>query len=103
MSRNGGTVQGLPADAVVEVPARVSAAGAEPLPAAGPPTGHQLGLMSAVKAVEQETVRAAVHGERDAALRAFSLHPLIDSAHAAAAVLAGYEQAFPALPAGWRS
>jgi 6-phospho-beta-glucosidase len=100
--RNSGTVQGLPADAVVEVPARVSADGAEPLPAAGPPTAHQLGLMSAVKAVEQETVRAAVQGDRSAALRAFSLHPLIDSAHAAAAVLAGYERAFPALPAGWQ-
>jgi 6-phospho-beta-glucosidase len=80
----------------------VTAEGASPLPAAAL-SAHQLGLMGAVKAVEQETVRAAVHGDRDAALRAFTLHPLIDSAHAAAAVLAGYEEAFPALRAGWRS
>ncbi len=99
---NGGTIPELPRDAVIEVPSRVSAEGASPLPT-GVLSAHQLGLMSAVKAVEQETVKAAVHGDRDAALRAFTLHPLIDSAHAAAAVLAGYEEAFPALRAGWRS
>ncbi len=92
----------LPEDAVVEVPSLVGEHGAAPLPAAAP-TAHQLGLMSAVKAVEQETVRAALHRDRGAALRAFTLHPLVDSAHAAAAVLAGYEEAFPDLRAGWRS
>ncbi|PPB50995.1 6-phospho-beta-glucosidase [Arthrobacter pityocampae] len=98
--RNGTTFAELPADAVVEVPSVVDADGARPLPAA-PPTPHQLGLMAAVKAVEQDTVRAAVHRDRDAALRAFAGHPLVDSFHAATRVLAGYEEAFPALRASW--
>ncbi|MDQ0735740.1 family 4 glycosyl hydrolase [Arthrobacter agilis] len=98
--RNGSAFPGLPADAVVEVPSVVDAAGARPLPAA-PLTAHQLGLMAAVKAVEQDTVRAAVHRDRDAALRALAGHPLVDSFHAARAALAGYEEAFPALKASW--
>ncbi|WP_104179261.1 6-phospho-beta-glucosidase [Arthrobacter sp. B0490] len=98
--RNGRTFPGLPEDAVVEVPSVVDATGAHPLPAA-PLTPHQLGLMSAVKAVEQDTIRAAVHGDRDAALRAFAGHPLVDSFHAAGRALAGYEEAFPALRESW--
>lgn len=98
--RNGSTVPELPEEAVVEVPSVVDAGGARALPAA-PLTPHQLGLMAAVKAVEQDTIRAAVHRDRDAALRAFAGHPLIDSFHAATRVLAGYEEAFPALKASW--
>ncbi|WP_043440729.1 family 4 glycosyl hydrolase [Arthrobacter sp. L77] len=98
--RNGATFGALPADAVVEVPSVVDADGARPLPAA-PLSAHQLGLMAAVKAVEQDTVRAAVHRDRDAALRAFAGHPLVDSFHAATRVLVGYEEAFPALKASW--
>ncbi|RJT83462.1 6-phospho-beta-glucosidase [Arthrobacter cheniae] len=98
--RNGRTFPGLPQDAIVEVPSVVDAAGARPLSTA-PLTPHQLGLMSTVKAVEQDTIRAAVHRDRDAALRAFAGHPLVDSFHAASAVLAGYEKEFPALRASW--
>jgi 6-phospho-beta-glucosidase len=98
--RNGSTIPELPEGAVVEVPSVVDASGAAPQPAA-PLTSHQLGLMSAVKAVEQDTIRAAVHHDRAAALRAFAGHPLVDSFHAATAVLAGYEKAFPALRESW--
>lgn len=98
--RNGDTFPELPEDAVVEVPSVVDADGARPLPAA-PLTPHQLGLMSAVKAVERDTIRAAVHGDRAAALRALAGHPLVDSFHAATRALAGYEEAFPALKASW--
>ncbi|WP_104166285.1 6-phospho-beta-glucosidase [Arthrobacter sp. SX1312] len=97
---NGATFGELPPDAVVEVPSVVDAGGARPLPAA-PLAPHQLGLMAAVKAVEQDTIRAAVDRDRDAALRAFAGHPLVDSFHAATRVLAGYEEAFPALKASW--
>jgi 6-phospho-beta-glucosidase len=99
--RNGGTLPQLGADDVVEIPARVSAAGVRPLPA-GPLSAHQLGLMSQVKAVEHEVVAASLHGSRDSALRAFALHPLIDSAHLGQRLLSGYEAAFPALRSGWR-
>ncbi|MUK01660.1 6-phospho-beta-glucosidase [Vibrio cholerae] len=98
--RNGSTIPELPADAVVEVPSVVDATGARPMPTA-PVAPHHLGLLAAVKAVEQKTVRAAVHGDRDAALSAFAGHPLVDSFHAATRVLAGYEEAFPALRASW--
>lgn len=98
--RNASTFPALPEGAVVEVPAVVDATGAHPLPAAALTT-HQLGLMSAVKAVEQDTIRAAVLHDRDAALRAFAGHPLIDSFHSAVQVLAGYEEAFPSLGTSW--
>lgn len=101
--RNGDTFPGLDRDAIVEVPAVVDSSGAQPRPARLPLTAHQLGLMSAVKAVEQHTVRAAVDGNRDAALLALAEHPLVDSFHIAARVLAGYEEAFPALKASWVS
>lgn len=99
--RNGTTFPGLPEDGIVEVPSVVDGSGARPLPSAGPLTPHQLGLMSAVKAVEQDTVRAAVHRDRTAALRALAGHPLVDSFHAATRVLRDYEEAFPALRPSW--
>ncbi|OMH23104.1 6-phospho-beta-glucosidase [Tersicoccus phoenicis] len=94
-------VTGLPADAVVEVPCRVDGRGAVPLHIGRTPSLHQLGLLTAVKAVERETVTAVTERDRDAALRAFALHPLVDSAHVARRVLADYEQAFPALSRLW--
>jgi 6-phospho-beta-glucosidase len=100
--RNGTTIAGLPEDAVVEVPSVVDADGARPLPAA-PLTQHQLGLLAAVKAVEQHTIRAAVQRDRDAAVLALAEHPLVDSFHAAVRVLTGYEEAFPGLKASWRA
>lgn len=99
--RNGGALPQLPPDVVVEVPARMSAGGALPLNEGVRLTSHQLGLMSELKAVEQATVAAAVHGDRDCAVRAFTLHPLVDSAHAARTVLRSYEDAFPALRELW--
>ncbi|WP_299167159.1 6-phospho-beta-glucosidase [uncultured Arthrobacter sp.] len=99
--RNGNTIPQLPPDAVVEVPARVDGTGAAPL-LVGTPTPHQLGLMSLVKAVEQDVIAAVVHGDRSLAVRAFALHPLIDSAHTAQRLLRGYENAFPRLRSLWR-
>lgn len=99
--RNDGAVPQLPADAVVEIPARVTGRGAEAL-AVRAPTPHQLGLMSLVSGVEQDVIAAVVHGDRALALRAFALHPLIDSGHTAQRLLRGYEKAFPGLPGLWR-
>lgn len=99
--RNGSGIPQLPADAVVEVPARISRQGVLSLPV-GVPTAHQLGLMSLVKGSERDVIAAVVHGDRSLALRAFSLHPLIDSGHTAQRLLRGYERAFPELPALWR-
>ena len=92
--RNGTTIAGLDADAVVEVPCLVDADGAHPL-ATAPPDLHQLGLMQQVKAVERLTIEAATTGSAGAALRAFALHPLVDSVGAAHDLVHGYADAFP--------
>jgi 6-phospho-beta-glucosidase len=92
--RNGGAVAGLDADAVVEVPSLVDGAGAHPL-ATSPPDPHQLGLMQQVKAVERQTIEAATTGSVDAAVRAFALHPLVDSVSVARDLVRGYMDAHP--------
>lgn len=93
-------IPGLPADAVVEVPCTVTPDGAVPL-AQSAPGSEQLTLLQQVKEVERLTVRAATHGDRAAAVDAFSRHPLVDSPALGADLLAGYEQAFPALRGLW--
>jgi 6-phospho-beta-glucosidase len=87
--RNGSTLPQLSPDAVVEVPARVDAAGVHPHSRA-PLDEHQLGLVSSVRAVESATLEAAATGSRAAALRALTVHPLVDSAGVARTLLDGY-------------
>jgi len=94
--RNGSTLPQLSPDAVVEVPARVDAAGAHPHPRT-PFDEHQLGLVSAVRAVETATLEAAATGSRSAFLRALTLHPLVDSAAVARTLVDGYVAAHPEL------
>lgn len=96
--RNAGAIAGLPDDAVVEVPTLVDANGVRPLATAAPDL-PQLGLMQQVKAVERHTVAAAVHGDRDEALRAFALHPLVDSVTVARQLLDGYIDRIPEVAA----
>jgi 6-phospho-beta-glucosidase len=74
--RNNGTVEGLPDDAVVEVPAHVGLDGATPVPV--PPLAPEmLGLVQAVTAYEVLTIRAARTGDRGTALRALLANPLV--------------------------
>jgi 6-phospho-beta-glucosidase len=96
--RSGGAVPGLPDDAVVEIPCTVDRAG--PSPVSLPPVeGHLLGMMQQVKAVERAVIEAVLTGSADAALRAFALHPLVDSVSTARRLLAGYRAASPELDA----
>ncbi|GAB3223286.1 6-phospho-beta-glucosidase [Kineococcus gypseus] len=96
--RNGATIAGLPADAVVEVPATVDANGVQALSTAAPDL-HQLGLMQQVKAVERHAIAAAVHGDRTEALKAFALHPLVGSTTVARRLLDGYVAQVPEVAA----
>jgi 6-phospho-beta-glucosidase len=81
-----GAVAGWPADWVLEMPARVSRAGVDPLPAEPlPPVCF--GLLAAVKSYELLTVEAAVHGDRTALYQALLAHPLGPSADQIPAVL----------------
>ncbi|MGZ4431219.1 MAG: 6-phospho-beta-glucosidase [Gaiellales bacterium] len=84
--RNGGAIPNLADDAVVEVPCRVGAAGAEPLPLE-PLAPEMLGLVEQVKAYERLTVRAAVTGDRALALKALMANPLCSQYSVAAPLL----------------
>ncbi|MFD9969754.1 6-phospho-beta-glucosidase [Streptomyces sp. NPDC059017] len=94
--RNRTTLSVLDADAVVEVPCLVDAGGAHPY-AVDPLPGHATGLVTAVKAVEREVMKAAESGSRSAAVRAFALHPLVDSVTVARRLLDGYTAVHPGL------
>jgi 6-phospho-beta-glucosidase len=74
--RNGATIAGLADDDVVELPARVDASGAHPLPQR-PLAPDLLGLVAHVAAYERLAVRAAVTGSRGDARRALLAHPLV--------------------------
>jgi len=75
-TRNGGTLAGLATDDVVEVPARMSAAGPEPL-VQKPLAPELLGLVQHVAAYERLTAAAAVSRSPVAARKALLAHPLI--------------------------
>lgn len=96
--RNGATLPGLPADAVIEVSCAVDGNGARPL-ATAPLTGHQLGLVAQIKECEQHTIAAAVTHSRRTALTAFALHPLVDSARTAEILLERYIARVPGIAA----
>ena len=75
-TRNAGTLHGLQADDVVEVPARVTDAGAQPLPQR-PLAPELLGLVQHVAAYERLTVQAATTGDPVLARKALLAHPLV--------------------------
>lgn len=81
-TRNRGAIACLPDDCTVEVPCRVDAAGACPLPL-DPPQPAIRGLMQHVKAYEELAVEAAVHRSRRLALLALVAHPLVADAELA--------------------
>ncbi|MFF9266487.1 6-phospho-beta-glucosidase [Streptomyces rochei] len=94
--RNRGTLSALDTDAVIEVPCLVDANGAHPV-AVDPLPGHATGLVCAVKAVEREVLAAAGTGSRASAVRAFALHPLVDSVNVAWRLVEGYTAVHPGL------
>jgi 6-phospho-beta-glucosidase len=99
--RGAGAVPGMPADAVVEIPCDVDGDGPHAR-ALAPVEGHMLGLMQQVKAVERLVIEAATTGSQQAAVKAFALHPLVDSVSTARALLEGYRRAHPELAALFR-
>ncbi|MFE9433133.1 6-phospho-beta-glucosidase [Streptomyces sp. NPDC006640] len=94
--RNRGTLAALDSEAVIEVPCLVDANGAHPV-AVDPLPGHATGLVCAVKAVEREVLSAAASGSRTTAVKAFALHPLVDSVNVARALVDGYTAVHPGL------
>ena len=74
--RNRRTLDGLAEDDVVEVPARITGRGAEPLPQA-PLAPELLGLVQHVAAYERLAARAAETGDPLVARKALLAHPLV--------------------------
>jgi 6-phospho-beta-glucosidase len=74
--RNNGTLAGLADDDVVEVPARVTSSGAEPLPQA-PLAPELLGLVQHTSAYERLAVTAALSRDPVDVKKALLTHPLI--------------------------
>jgi len=80
--RNAGAIPGLGDDDVVELSARITRDGAEPLPTA--PLAHELrALVLHVKEYEHLTIEAALSGDDTVALRALLANPLVPGAAAA--------------------
>jgi 6-phospho-beta-glucosidase len=73
---NGDTLSFLPADAVVEVPATISASGAAPVPVS-PVEPLLRGLIAHVFAYEQLALDAAINGGRQRVYDALLAHPLV--------------------------
>jgi 6-phospho-beta-glucosidase len=74
--RNRGTLPFLDDDAVIEVPAVIGTAGAQPVPAA-PLHPMMRGLVAHVSAYEELAVDAALRGGRDRVAAALLAHPLV--------------------------
>ena len=74
--RNEGALGELPNDAVVEVPARIDADGAHPLPQA-PLVPEMRDLVVSAKAYERLAIQAARSGDRADALAALRANPLV--------------------------
>ncbi|MCL1806197.1 MAG: 6-phospho-beta-glucosidase [Oscillospiraceae bacterium] len=75
-AKNNRAVPFMDDDDVVELKCQLGRGGVTPLPVKEY-NSYVIGLMRAVKAYEKLTVKAAVNGDRDAALAALMAHPLI--------------------------
>jgi len=84
--RNDGTIAGLAADDVVEVPARVTQSGAEPLPQEPLPP-ELLGLVQHTAAYERLAVAAALSRDPLDVKKTLLAHPLIGQYALAEALL----------------
>ena len=95
--RNGGTLEGLAPDDVVEVPAAVDRNGPVALPQA-PLAPELLGLVQHVAAYERLAVEAALTGDLVVARKALLTHPLIGQYELADELLVRLLAAGAALP-----
>lgn len=83
---NNGTINSLADNAVIECSAVVGSWGARPL-SVGKLPAKVSGLLHQVKAYEQLTIEAAVHGDYDQALMALTNNPLVPDISCAKAIL----------------
>lgn len=85
-TKNEGAVPDLPADCVVEVTAYVGGQGARNVAFGELPTAEK-GWRQVMKAMELLTIEAAVTGDYNTALQAFTINPLVPSGETAKRVM----------------
>ena len=83
---HNGAISGYPGDWVLEMPCKVNRKGVKPIKVDPLPSAC-FGLLASVKSYELLTVKAAVHGDKDAAYQALLAHPLGPSADKVETVL----------------
>jgi 6-phospho-beta-glucosidase len=86
---NAGTVDDLPEGAIVEAPAQVYGSTFEPIPQGSLPA-QVSGMVRQVAEHARLTAEAAVTGDRELAVRALAIHPLVASTADARALVADY-------------
>jgi maltose-6'-phosphate glucosidase len=86
MVENRGAITNLPYDAVVEVPAYITAEGPEPIRVGQVPLFHQTFCMQQL-ASEQLLVEATIEGSYEKALQAFTLNRTVPTMEHAKAIL----------------
>lgn len=77
-TQNNGAVEDLPYDSIVEVTSIITRHGAEPLNW-GKFDPSTRGMLQLMKAMEETVIQAAVHGDYDKAMDAFTINPLVTS------------------------
>jgi len=90
--RNGSSLDFLPPEDVVEVPARVTPDGVAPVAAGGLPRSSQA-LITQVKEYERGVVEAAMTGDAGLAAVALAQHPLVPGITAARELISQYRSA----------
>lgn len=85
--RNGHILPFLPEDASIEVNAVVDSQGAHPIQVETEVPAQIRGLLQVVKAYEELTIEAAVHGDYGKALQALTVHPLVTAGQTAKSML----------------
>ena len=83
--KNNGALPWMADDDVVEVKTLVNRDQLLPIPVRGFDNPHICELMRTVKAYEKHAARAALTGDRDEAIRALMIHPLIGDVNTAVA------------------
>ena len=74
---NQGALEFMAEDDTVEVAAIIGKDGAKPVPIHNFTNKHVMELMQTVKAYERHTVKAAMDGDDNEAIRALLIHPLV--------------------------
>jgi 6-phospho-beta-glucosidase len=85
--RNGHILPFLPEDASIEVNAVIDSQGAHPIQVETEVPPQIRGLLQVVKAYEELTIEAAVHGDYGKAMQALTIHPLVTAGKTAKAML----------------